>query len=86
MSVNNVLTPYDTVIYCLDIYLIMYMSFPVALSFVLLAAFHHKALQHVQTHFRPASAQKNPSAHHVSCGFHSSDSWSECRIYVDRFF
>lgn len=61
MSVNNVLTPYDTVIYCLDLYLIMYMSFPVALSFVLLAAFHHKALnalQHVQMHFRPASAQK----------------------------
>lgn len=60
MSVNNVLTPYDTVIDRLDLYLIMYMSFPVALSFVLLAAFHHKALDalHVQKHFRPTSAQK----------------------------
>lgn len=29
MSVDNVLTPYDTVIYRLDLYLIMSMSFPV---------------------------------------------------------
>lgn len=39
------------------------------LCFVLLAAFHHKALnalQHVQKHFRPTSAQKNPSVLRVS--------------------